>query len=675
VCAWAMGRLADMPFPGPPLLAVATLPFLFDTSFTIYGGNIPSTLAGEYSFSISLALTLLYFGLLARGLRTGEGRALAAGVLSLAILCHAIPAFFAIAGTVVLLVLNLDWARIKFTIPVLAVGCALAGFWALPFVLRRGYMNDMGFGELTDHGDPLLRPDAQWILALALVGLVLSIAFRIKLGLFLGMLAALYAGAFVINAASPVNIWNARLLPFYYLCLYMLAAIGITEVGRSIGFLAGYGQPDRSMRPVSVAVLTMTVLVTWVLVSLPLRSLPFGDTSADGTTYRWLGLETTNHSFVQSWARWNYNGYERKAAYPEYYAIVTAMDRLGKERGCGRAHWEYEGELDRYGTPMALMLLPFWTDGCIGSSEGLYFESSTTTAFHFLNASEVSAAPSNPQRDLPYSGFDLEDGVAHMRLLGIRYYMAFSAEAISAADERPDLTRVASEPPWSIYEIGGYGVVAPLEYEPAVLADAPTKGEGWLDIAVDWYEDPSALDLPLAASGPESWQRVAVGDEPERRRLPDVVVSNVVEGDLELSFDVDRVGVPVLVRSSYFPNWTASGADGPYRVTPNLMVVVPTSDHVELHYGYTPVDGLGWLLTLAGIAGLVLLRRRGRVELPEQHGPFEGDDFDDLAWLAPSGAEGATEADEADDGAQASPDDGGARRTQLLDPDTDLRDL
>jgi hypothetical protein len=429
------------------------------------------------------------------------------------------------------------------------------------------------------------------------------------------------------------------------------------------------------MRPVSVAVLTVAALATWVLVSLPLRSLPFGYTTADGNTYRWLGLETTNHSFVQSWARWNYNGYERKAAYPEYYAIVTAMDRLGKERGCGRAHWEYEGELDRYGTPMALMLLPFWTDGCIGSSEGLYFESSTTTAFHFLNASEVSAAPSNPQRDLPYSGFDLEDGVAHMRLLGIRYYMAFSAEAISAADERPDLTRVASEPPWSIYEIEGYGVVAPLEYEPAVLADGPTKGEGWLDVAVDWYEDPSALDLPLAASGPESWQRVAAGDEPERRRLPGVTVSNVVEGDLELSFDVDRVGVPVLVRSSYFPNWTASGADGPYRVTPNLMVVVPTSDHVELHYGYTPVDGLGWLLTLAGIAGLVLLRRRGRVELPEQHGPFEGDDFDDLAWLAPSGAEGATEADEADDGAQASPDDGGARRTQLLDPDTDLRDL
>ena len=44
-----------------------------------------------------------------------------------------------------------------------------------------------------------------------------------------------------------------------------------------------------------------------------------------------------------------------------------------------------------------------------------------------------------------------------------------------------------------------------------------------------------------------------------------------------LSFDVSRTGVPVLVKISYFPNWQVAGAAGPWRVTPNLMVVVPTS--------------------------------------------------------------------------------------------------
>ncbi|MCA1656534.1 MAG: hypothetical protein LC713_02295, partial [Actinobacteria bacterium] len=34
VAAWAFGRLSGMRFPGPALLAVATVPFLFDRSFT-----------------------------------------------------------------------------------------------------------------------------------------------------------------------------------------------------------------------------------------------------------------------------------------------------------------------------------------------------------------------------------------------------------------------------------------------------------------------------------------------------------------------------------------------------------------------------------------------------------------------------------------------------------------
>jgi hypothetical protein len=67
----------------------------------------------------------------------------------------------------------------------------------------------------------------------------------------------------------------------------------------------------------------------------------------------------------------------------------------------------------------------------------------------------------------------------------------------------------------------------------------------------------------------------------------------------------------VVVRTSYFPNWKATNADGPYRVAPNLMVVVPTGNHVTLRYGRTGVDWLGIGLTLLGIVlAFVLARRR-----------------------------------------------------------------
>src|SRR5947209_11858610 len=60
VACWAFGRLSGMRFPGPALLAVASVLYLFDRGFTIYGGNIASTLAGEFAFSISLSFAMLF---------------------------------------------------------------------------------------------------------------------------------------------------------------------------------------------------------------------------------------------------------------------------------------------------------------------------------------------------------------------------------------------------------------------------------------------------------------------------------------------------------------------------------------------------------------------------------------------------------------------------------------
>jgi hypothetical protein len=80
---------------------------------------------------------------------------------------------------------------------------------------------------------------------------------------------------------------------------------------------------------------------------------------------------------------------------------------------------------------------------------------------------------------------------------------------------------------------------------------------------------------------------------------------------------VSDVGTPVLVKTSYFPNWEASGARGPWRVAPNFMVVVPTSEHVELRYGRTPVDWLAWLVTFGGIAIALVLWRRPALLIPE----------------------------------------------------------
>jgi hypothetical protein len=184
-----------------------------------------------------------------------------------------------------------------------------------------------------------------------------------------------------------------------------------------------------------------------------------------------------------------------------------------------------------------------------------------------------------------------------------------------------------------VFEVSGAELVTPLGFKPAVMTGAPGGATGWLDVSVDWFGDQSRRDVPLAASGPKDWPRVAVqrqrstnnqagsrvalGATPLQTVTP-AKVRNIHQGDESLSFDVDTPGSPVLVKMSYFPNWKASGAKGPYRVTPNLMVVVPTSRHVTLHYRSTPVDVGGWLLTIAGIGLAVLVTRRGPVHFDDE---------------------------------------------------------
>jgi hypothetical protein len=99
IACWAFGRLTRLPFPVSPLLAVGATAFLFDRSFSIYGGNIASTRAGEFAFSISLSFAIVFLGVVGRGLETGRQRVIAPILLALTGLCHLIPLLEVDSGT------------------------------------------------------------------------------------------------------------------------------------------------------------------------------------------------------------------------------------------------------------------------------------------------------------------------------------------------------------------------------------------------------------------------------------------------------------------------------------------------------------------------------------------------------------------------------------------------
>lgn len=251
--------------------------------------------------------------------------------------------------------------------------------------------------------------------------------------------------------------------------------------------------------------------------------------------------------------------------------------------------------------------------------EGVFFESSITTPFHFLNQSEVSRDPSRPVRGLKYAPLDMERAITHLALYDVEYYISVTDEAADAAAEA-GLSQVAQSQPWTIFELPESSFVDVATRRPVVYEGE----EPFVDVALDWYDDVRFFDYWVTADGPEDWPRVDdVGDRFDfGTSIPGGgTVSDVVVDDDTISFTTDAVGVPHLVKMSYFPNWTVTeGGEGPYLAAPSLMVVVPTEERVVLQFRPTGVEYLGNLLTLAGLAVVgtwVWRKRRDAIENAE----------------------------------------------------------
>ena len=254
VCAWACGRLFRLPRPVPTVLAALTLPFLFDYTFTIYGGNLFSTLAGEYAFSFSLSLALLFLGLFATAVREGKYRIWASVVLACCVLSHIVPAMYALAGAVVLTVIELlppawgigDSRLLALWRPVPAdlleqlplrrrtlfragttvgLGLLLSGWWLVPFGLNQSYATSMGYQNLRNFGS-LLFPEADaWALVIAALAIPLAILVRSRFGAVITIIGAVSAVALVFDPQG--SLYNVRLLPLWFISVYLMTAWGI----------------------------------------------------------------------------------------------------------------------------------------------------------------------------------------------------------------------------------------------------------------------------------------------------------------------------------------------------------------------------------------------------------------------------------------------------------------
>jgi hypothetical protein len=633
--------------------------FAFYESYTIYGGNVASTLAGEFSYSWSFALSLFYLGLLIRAVRD-DRRYLkwAALVLAATALSHVLTTIVVIFASLFVL----PWKKgLWRTVAIWVWGFAIAAFWALPLVARIGLTSDMAWTPLSRWEEifpvevwlllPLAIPGAIWLarrtsrVAPLLATTVLPIIyFPLPL-----VMPELFPDVF---GGERWKLWNGRLLPYWYFGVAFFAAVG---AGAAIIWLSRR-LPSRISTYLPRALIALITVVACVLVYdstefpnwawVPVAvagglllavSFMWSTTvsSRDFLTGTLISLivlgSLSSVTYIDGWSKWNYSGYESKPRWPEYEALMEEIDALPD----GRVHWEANSKLNEFGTPMSPMLIPYWTQGSHPSMEGLFFESSLTTPFHFINSSEMSENPSNPIPGLTYHTGEMDRGLKHLEFFGVTYYVSFTPEATERADGFREMTKLVATGPFTIYELPETQLVEAATFLPAVyevpdrtlfgsLTGAATvlgsDGQplpSFFDMSLGYYEDVDNLDRWIVDDGPSEWPRIESIDERPDVPLdtPADAVSDIEVDNDRISFTTTAIGVPHMIKVSYFPNWTAEGAEGPWHAAPSLMVVVPTSEHVVLEFQDTWAESGGKIGTLLGVAALVAvgvwgLRRR-----------------------------------------------------------------
>lgn len=640
---YRLGRKASLPWPEPLLLSAGVFPFLLARHFKILGGNIMSTMAGEFSFSISLCFTVLYMGSLIQLLRTQKGRTRTTLLLTAVGLCHIVPSILAIGFTLACTLCELRGSVWKRQLgDVLRVGLtalAVAAFWIIPFGANLRYTNSMDYERNTRWLRsliPILRNSstlhtpadgvtfASLFFICALIGIVVGLRRRDRFIATMTITAILAGLEFALGPRGAM--WNNRLLPAWFFCVYVLGASGAFYTIRLLNSLVRRALTrrkelfDRSgpihdelAAPASLAapVLLAGIIAFGALLPATISKkahLPF------------------------AWANGNYIGTEGRKAYPEYRGLIDVL----KTFECGRMFSEPGVKrYPDYGSSLAMTALPYWTKSCIQTIDGLYFEASQTTPYSYLTGKLMSPKAAGAQRRLPYPSFDMKLGVAKLRSLGVRYVLLSSDTAKEAARQIPDLRFKVNTGPFTIYEIDNSAVVVPLDTEPVVATSPVGKRlDNFANVAIAQWVRPADFPPVVADTGPSSWTRAVLKQNPlppsdikagtkgtkppERKRgdglslatasksIAPAEVSNIKVGQQGLSFRVDEPGKPILLRVSYYPNWQVSGASGPYRVGPNFMVVVPKTRDVSLKFRYTTTETLSFALSLFGVLALVL---------------------------------------------------------------------
>ena len=588
----------------------AGLLFLLTESFTIFGGNLASSLAGQYSYTLSIAFCNFSIYFLIKS-QSKLSVLISAICIGFSLLSHLIP-FLIFSPIYVFYFLKHKSVfrdkSIAFLVFIfLTLDFSFSLFSNLEFTTNMTYAPYSRFSDL-------IKIDILPFVLIAFVFLISSnVIETLKHNLTPIYLIIVSLILFFYGPESAL--WNGRLVPFFNLGIIVFFFSKSAELIEKN--FKNYGNNLNLAIQIPAIIFLFYKYVdkwseyylenTWVLVvllSLVLITTMKNKTNMTPSFLIVLIIGTV--SYLPHWVNWNFTGYENKSSWGDIENLYNALDSLPP----GRIMWEPNSELNKYGTPMVLMTIPMFTNHT--SMEGLYFDSSITTPFHFIAVSGLAERPSNPVGGLSYINGNFEKGIRMMDDLGIDYFIAYTEKIKEKADGAKELVLLSETDVFKIYAIKTQKVE--LITDNLLIFESPNFTSRLSSSLIKDFNEESFFELAVENFVNESNFTVIENldfTSYNKYEYANLIISDLTIQNNEISFTTNKVNYLHLIKVSYFPNWKIKDGYGPFRVSPSFMAVIPTSPDVKIVFEKSQLENI---LDITSILSLglasILLRKK-----------------------------------------------------------------
>lgn len=563
--------------------ALGALSFVLHEQNSIWGGNLLSTLAGEFSYSYGILFTVLSMMAWVRAVSLGRGWVLAALLEAASGFSHGFPLLVLGFSTAFLLLDNNNFRR---TFGLLLRGHLLAfcllGGWLWPMMEMHSITipNDASF-PLSNWRD--LLPASLWpSLAGGLAGLTLLVLPVVRRG------------------------WNAdqgRAVR------YFISGAGLAAAG----FIAGDQLGLADIRFFPLTWLLGAIACGWLL-GQALASLLAAPKGQDGKTFAvarmlfaaaaslgllgWLG---SNIHAAPDWALWNHAGLEAK---PQWHNLSKTFPAMRGDLWSTRLLFEHDPDNNDLGSTRTLEALSMFLNHR-PVLEGLYMESAILGPAIYLLQSEVSQRPSSPMVRFPSASLDPQFAAQHMNSLHSDTLLLRSSAAQAAIEASGLFTKTAGAPPFAVYQLKKFDSHLAQVVTQSIRI-LPTKD--WMQDSFAWFRTRSRFEAYQPVYSDSKLEYAAPSANPP-------VVRETKLSRHEFVFETEAVGQPHLIKIAYHPRWHLVSKGSLSIAAPGFMLVVPQEKEIRLVYGRTLVGKLGFAATMGAFFYLLFLIWRRK-----QHG-------------------------------------------------------